>query len=155
MLGLVLISACRTASSAGQPPPDLTSGPRGCGASLTGTWHDGEDASYAYRVEDAGGRVLARPFTLGQQAESPEAPALVIDLTHGPRGLTGVVRQTGPFAFPDGTRRTCTVEFAARVLWCSRRRLEIEVEQSGSVGPDCRRPVTETPDVARHIWVRD
>ncbi len=65
-----------------------------------------------------------------------------------------MTRQTGPFAFPDGTRRTCTVEFATRVLSCERRRLEVEVEQSGAVGPDCRRVGTER-DVARHTWVRD
>jgi hypothetical protein len=156
VLGLVLLAACRTSSPAAeQPPANVTAVPAGCVASLEGTWHDGEDASYAYRVEDTGGNVVAHPFTPGQQGSSPNAPELVIELTRGTGGLTGVVRQTGPFTFPDGTTRTCTVEFATRVLSCSQRQIEIEVEQSGAVGPDCRRLGTEAPDLARHVWVRD
>ncbi len=154
--GLLLLAACRTPSpAADRPPAGLTAVPTGCSASLAGTWHDGEDATYAYRVDDRGENVVAHPFTPGQEGSPPGAPELVIELTRGTAGLTGVVRQTGPFTFPDGTTRTCTIEFATRVISCSQSRLEIEVEQSGAVGPDCRRLGKEAPDLARHVWIRD
>ncbi len=153
-LGLMLLAACRTSRPATDRPAADDATP-GCQRSLAGIWHDDEDSSYAYRVEDAGGRVVAHPFVAGLDGAPAGSPEMVIDLARSPDGLAGVVRQTGPFTFPDGTARTCTVEFVARVLSCSERRLEIEVEQSGAVGPDCRRVGTEAPDLARHVWIRD
>ncbi len=142
--------ACRTARPGAAP----SSAVPGCSASLTGTWHDSDDASYAYQVQDSGARVVARPFTPGR-APAADAPQLVIDLSRTPSGLSGVTRETAPFSFPDGTRRTCTVEFATRIVSCEPRRLEIEVEQSGSVLPDCRRLAADQADLARHTWLRD
>ena len=138
------LASCRAPA----PPPPCQA------TSLAGPWHDAEDPSYGYRVEDLGSRVLARPTVPDGGAGLAGAGALV-ELRRGPKGLSGVVRQTGRFAFPDGTSRTCTVEFSARVLACPPGRLEIEVEQSGEVGPDCRRIGGGAPDLARHTWVRD
>ena len=147
LLALAL-SACRSAPA---PRPSAT----GCERSLAGTWHDSEDVSYSYRVEDAGEQVVAHPFVAGQGRPAADGPSVVIELSRRGGGLEGVVRQTGPFKFPDGTSRTCSVEFAARVLRCSERQLEIEVEQSGAIGPNCRRAADEAPDLARHVWLRE
>lgn len=140
---LLALVACRPPA----PPPPCQA------ASLQGRWHDAEDPSYAYQVEDQGSRVLARPVAPGGQAEP--AGGTLVDLRRAPSELSGMVRQTGRFAFPDGTSRTCTVEFAARVLACPPGRLELEVEQSGEVDPQCRRVPEGAPDLARHSWVRD
>jgi hypothetical protein len=139
------LAACRAPA----PPPRCQA------TSLAGLWHDAEDPSYAYRVEDLGSRVLARPIVAGGGAEPAGGGGTLVELRRGPSDLGGVVRQTGRFAFPDGTSRTCTVEFAARVLACPPGHLEIEVEQSGAVDPDCRRIAEGAPDLARHTWVRD
>ncbi len=153
-LGIALLAACRIAP-ADRPPAGRIAPEAGCRQSLAGTWHDGEDASYAYRLEDTGENVFARPFVPELGGPPPPPPEMIIELRRGLEGLAGVVRQTGPFTFPDGTTRTCTVEFAVRVVSCSERRLEMEVEQSGSLGPDCRRTGTEAPDLARHVWIRE
>ncbi len=130
------------------PPPSCQA------TSLAGRWHDAEDPSYAYQVEDLGSRVRARPI-LPPGAVEPPGGGTLVELRRGPTELSGVVRQTGRFAFPDGTSRTCTVAFAARVLACPPGRLEIEVEQSGAVDPQCRRIVEGAPDLARHSWIRE
>ncbi len=143
LAGLAL-AACRPPA----PPPACQA------TSLQGRWHDGEDPSYAYQVEDSGSRVLARPV-VPEGGPDPAAGGTVVELRRGPSELSGVVRQTGRFAFPDGTSRTCTVEFTARVLACPPGHLEIEVEQSGAVDPQCRRVAEGAPDLARHSWIRD
>jgi len=144
LAAVLALAACRPPA----PPPPCQA------PSLAGLWRDAEDPSYAYRVEDLGSRVLARPFVPGRAAELPGAEMLV-ELRRGPAGLSGAVRQTGRFAFQDGSSRTCTVDFAARVLGCSVGRLEIEVEQSGAVDPQCRRIAEGAPDLARHVWIRE
>jgi hypothetical protein len=137
--------ACRAPA----PPPPCQA------PSLAGLWHDAEDPSYAYEVEDLGSRVLARPIAPGGGADPAAGSGTVVELRRGPSDLAGVVRQTGRYAFPDGTSRTCPVEFTARVLACPPGRLEIEVEQSGAVDPACRRIAEGPPDLARHTWVRE
>lgn len=147
-LGLALAAAvgCRTSCL---HVADLD----GCG-NLTGTWHDAEQPSYRYRVEDSGLRVLARPLS-AEGAPAVGAERDGIELTCGPRGLVGITRQTGSLTFPNGEQHTCTVEFSTRLLHCKPRSLELEVEQSGGVLPDCRRLEESAPDVARHVWIRD
>ncbi len=144
LLAILCLAACRPPA----PPPSCQA------TSLAGLWHDAEDPSYVYRVEDLGSRVLAHPTGPGDAGE-PSAAATLVDLRRGPAELSGVVRQTGRFAFPDGTGRTCTVEFGARVLACPPGRLEIEVEQSGAVDPQCRRIAEGAPDLAHHSWIRE
>jgi hypothetical protein len=139
---LGLLGACRPPV----PPPPCQA------RSLSGLWRDAADPSYVYRVEDLGSRVLARPTAA---AEGTAVADAIIELHRGVSELSGAVRQTGIQAFPDGTRRSCTVEFAVRVLACPPGRLEMQVEQSGAVGPDCRRVRAGDPDLARHAWVRE
>lgn len=138
LAALLALAACRPPA----PPPPCQA------TTLAGRWHDADDPSYAYEVEDLGSRVLARPL-------APGDAGTLVELRRGPSELSGTVRQIGRFAFPDGTSRTCTVEFTARVLACPPGRLQIEVEQSGAVDPQCRRIAAGAPDLARHTWIRD
>ncbi len=143
-LAALVLAACRPPA----PPPACQA------TSLQGRWHDVEDSSYAYQVEDLGSRVVARPI-VPAGGPDPAPGGTVVDLRRRPSGLAGVVRQTGRFAFADGTSRTCAVEFSARVLACPPGHIEIEVEQSGAVDPQCRRVAEGAPDLARHSWIRD
>jgi hypothetical protein len=133
--------ACRVPPGSGGP----------CGQSLAGPWRHADDPGFRYLVEDDGTAVTAQPL----KPDGGPDTRTRIRLRREKGALSGATEVTGDYQFPDAGPRECKVEFTTRAVTCEPGRLVLEVEQSGAVGPDCKRVDTGTPDIAQHVWLRE